>query len=205
MRKAAGIAALTVLVLASAGAMADESVQSGTISDGGIVYVIGGAARPPADDAESGTPVWTDLRQLLSDATITFGAAPLAGDLGGSAEDGYNAYADVELEGFRIGGRFSQWTDLGDSGQTSQSFGFGASYRLESLTVGVDWSRGNFDEQFLDIGGDDAGDVIAFTSSYALSPGVRVNGLLEYSEQKPAEPGPDENAFTVGIGTLINF
>lgn len=205
MRKSAGIAALTVLVLASVQAIADESVPVGTISDGGIVYVIGGAAQPPADDARFEMSVWTDLRQFLSDATVTFGAAPLHDDLGGFPGEGYNAYADIELEGFRVVGRMSQWTDPGYRGETDRSFGFGASYRLESLTFGIDWSRGNYDEQFLDIGSDDAGDVIAFTSSYALSPGVRVNGLVEYSEQKPAEPGPDENAFTVGIGTLINF
>lgn len=185
--------------------MADESVQPETVSDGGIVYVVGGAAEPPADHAGSGTSVWTDLRQFVSDATITFGAAPLSDDLGATSAEGYNAYADIELEGFRIGGRFSQRTDPAFGGETDQSFGFGASYSLESLTLGIDWSRGNYDEQFLDLGSGEDGDVIAFTSSYALRPGVRVNGLLEYSEQKPAEPGPDEGAFTVGIGTLINF
>lgn len=185
--------------------MADESMQPETVSDGGIVYVVGGAAEPPAYDAGSGTSVWTNLREFLSDATVTFGAAPLSDDLGGASAEGYNAYADIELEGFRIGGRFSQRTDPGFGGDTDRSFGFGASYSLESLTLGIDWSRGNFDEQFLDLGSGDDGDVIAFTSSYALRPGVRVNGLLEYSEQKPAEPGPDESAFTVGIGTLISF
>lgn len=193
------------MVLASAQANAGESVQPGTISNGGIVYVIGGAALPHADGAESGTSVWTDLRRFLSDATLTFGAAPLTGDLGAPSQDGYNAYADIELGGFRIGGHVSQWTGSVLDSETDQSFGFGASYSLESLTFGIDWSRGNHEGQFLDLGGDDAGDVIAFTSSYALRPGVRVNGLLEYSEQKPAEAGPDQGSFTVGIGTLISF
>ena len=76
---------------------------------------------------------------------------------------------------------------------------------MNSWTVGIDWSRGNYDEGFLDIGTGDSSDVIAFTSSYALRPGVKISGLLEYSEDQPAPDRASAGAFTVGIGTLINF
>jgi len=204
LRGVAAIAALTIVVLASFRTMADESVQPETTSDGGIVYVIGGAAQAPALQDAGGGSVLSDLRRFLADTTFTVGADPLGDDAGDESATGYRAYADIGVGGFRFGGSFTQSGDAEFGADPARSFGFGASYSLEALTVGINWSRGDYDEVFLDVGGDD-GDVIAFTSSYSLRPGVRVNGLLEYSEQQPAEDGADAGAFTVGIGTLISF
>ncbi|MGH6927358.1 MAG: porin, partial [Dongiaceae bacterium] len=118
---------------------------------------------------------------------------------------GYNAFAQIDLAGFTIGSRFARWAEPTFFGEENESFGFGASYTLESWTVGVDWSRGDYDEAFLDVNSGETSDVIAFTSSYDLRPGVRINGLLEYSEEEPAPSGAADGALTVGIGTLINF
>jgi predicted porin len=104
-----------------------------------------------------------------------------------------------------VGGRFARWGATAFSDADQQSYGIGASYRVNSWTVGVDWSRGNYDEVFLDVGSGEDSDVIAFTSSYALRPNVKVSGLLEYSEDQPAQDSAAPGAFTVGIGTLINF
>ena len=39
----------------------------------------------------------------------------------------------------------------------------------------------------IDVDSGDVSDVVAFTSSYALTPGVKINGLLEYNDSQPAE------------------
>ena len=193
-------AALALAVLSTGQVLADDSVTSDAGDVGG--FVVGDAAPAPTADRYS---LWTDLRQLFSDATVAVGASPLATGHALTADPGYNAYAHIDIDGFTVGGRFARWGESAFSDADQQSFGVGASYRLNSWTVGIDWSRGNYDEVFLDVGSGDSSDVVAFTSSYALRPGVKINGLLEYSEDKPAQVGSAPGAFTVGIGTLINF
>jgi hypothetical protein len=197
-------AALILTVLSTGRAMADDSAPPvGTIGD----FVVGGAAQSSADaTANDDGSLWMDLRQLFSDTTVSIGATPVDNSLSlADDEPGYNAYANVNVAGFTVGGRFARWGETAFSETDRQSFGVGASYNLRSWTVGIDWSRGNYDEGFLDVDTGDSGDVIAFTSSYALRPGVKVSGLLEYSEDQPAQDRSSAGALTVGIGTLINF
>lgn len=200
LRLSIGIAAAFVAVLAAVPALADDPAAN---PDAAPVLLIGGATEPLPDDGQEPS-LWTDLRQLLSDTTFTISAMPRNEDAA-APDNGYNAYAQIDLAGFTLGSHFTQWVDPSVVGEEDQSFGFGASYRLESWTVGVDWARGDYDEAFIDVDSGNDGDVIAFTSSYDLRPGVQINGLLEYSEEQPAPTGTADGALTVGIGTLINF
>jgi predicted porin len=195
-------AAFALAVGLTGQALADDS---GAPSPNGFLI---GSRTPLADDAadDSGS-LWLDLRQLFSDTTVSVGAEPRSNIRSLNGDPGYNAHADFNIDGFTIGGRFARWSAAGISEPDQQSFGVGASYSLKSWTVGIDWSRGDFDEMFLDVDTGDSSDVIAFTSSYALRPGVKINGLLEYDDSQPAEQRSSSGtgAFTVGIGTLINF
>jgi predicted porin len=188
-------AAFLLAVLSTGGALADDSLPADT---GGFV----GVQAPVTDDDYS---LWTDLRALFSDATVSVDATPRTNAYALTVDPGYNAYAHIDFDGFTVGGRFARWGATAFSDADQQSYGIGASYRVNSWTVGVDWSRGNYDEVFLDVGSGEDSDVIAFTSSYALRPNVKVSGLLEYSEDQPAQDSAAPGAFTVGIGTLINF
>jgi predicted porin len=180
-------------------ALADDS---GTPGASGFLV---GDQEPLVDD--SGGSLWLDLRQLFSDTTMSVGAQPRSDSQSFGGDPGYNAYANINVDGLSIGGRFARWGATGFSDADQQSFGVGASYSLKSWTVGIDWSRGNYDERFLDVDTGDNSDVVAFTSSYALRPGVKINGLLEYNDSQPAEQrsSTGAGAITVGIGTLINF
>ena len=189
--------ALILTVLSTGQVRADDSV---TPDAGG--FLVGDAGPPQADSDGS---FWRDLRTLFSDATVSVDAAPRANDYSFSTDSGYNAFAHIDIDGFTVGGRFARWGQTAFSDADQQSYGVGASYHLNSWTVGIDWSRGNFDEGFLDLDTGDSSDVVAFTSSYALRPGVKINGLLEYSDDQPAPDRAAPGAFTVGIGTLINF
>jgi hypothetical protein len=200
-----GIAVAIAAVLAGGQAFADDLAPA-TPRDGTVLVLGGGTQAPPADGTEAaGTPLWTDLHQLFSDTVFTFGATPMNEDAPADVDPGYNAYAQIGVAGFTIGSRFARWGEPTAPEVENQSFGVGASYSLDAWTVGIDWSRGDYDEIFLDVGSGEAGDVIAFTSSYDLRPGVQINGLVEYSDEEPAASGSPESAFTIGIGTLINF
>ena len=192
-------AALVLTVLSTGQALADDSVASDANGTGG--FLVGDAPSPTGGDGS----FWMDLRALFSDATVSVDAAPRANDYSFGTDPGYNTFAHINIDGFTVGGRFARWGQTSFSDADQQSYGVGASYRLNSWTVGIDWSRGNFDEGFLDVGSSDSSDVVAFTSSYALRPGVKINGLLEYSDEQPAQDRAAPGAFTVGIGTLINF
>jgi predicted porin len=190
-------AAFALAVLATGQAMADDSLTRDSF--------LAIDQSPLADDDSKDGSLWLDLRQLFSDTTVSVGAAPRSDSQSLRGDPGYNAYTNLNIDGFSVGGHFARWSETAFSDTDQQSFGVGASYTLRSWTVGVDWSRGNYDEVFLNVDSGEASDVIAFTSSYALRPGVKINGLLEYSDEQPAEVRSAPGALTVGIGTLINF
>jgi hypothetical protein len=193
-------AALVLAVLATGPVLADDSLTPNAGDHGGF---LAGDQGPVAEDSDGS--LWLDLRQLFSDTTVSVGSAPRSHSQSLAGDPGYNAYADITIDGFTVSGRFARWGETAFSETDQQSFGVGASYSLRSWTIGIDWSRGNYDELFLNVDSGDASDVVAFTSSYALTPGVKINGLLEYSEDQPVQDRSVPGAFTVGIGTLINF
>jgi len=195
-------AAFALAVCLTGQALADDSGAPGAGS-----FLVSDQAPLVDDSTDSGGSLWLDLRQLFSDTTVSVGAHPGSDSRSLGGDPGYNAYANINVDGFSVGGRFARWGATGVSEPDQQSFGVGASYSLKSWTVGIDWSRGDYDEMFLDVDTGDNSDVIAFTSSYALRPGVKINGLLEYNDSQPAEQRSPTGtgAFTVGIGTLINF
>jgi len=205
LRHSIGImTAVIVAALAAGPALADDPVVPDA-DTAGTVLLIGGAGEEPLAGADDPSSLWTDLRHLFSDTRFTIGATPLNEGDAAETDGGYSAYAQIDLAGFTVGSRFAQWAEPTFFGEEKQSYGFGASYSLEAWTVGIDWSRGDYDETFLDIDSGEDSDVIAFTSSYDLRPGVQINGLLEYSDEEPVPSGTAEGAWTVGIGTLINF
>ncbi|HUL09940.1 MAG TPA: porin [Candidatus Acidoferrum sp.] len=190
-------AAFALAVFATGQAMADDSLTHDSF--------LAIDQTPLADDSDKDSSLWLDLRQLFSDTTVAVGAAPRSESQSLRGDPGYNAYATINVDGFTVGGHFARWSETAFSEGNQQSFGVGASYTMHSWTVGIDWSRGNYDEVFLNVDSGETSDVIAFTSSYAVRPGVKINGLLEYSDEQPADVRSAPGAFTVGVGTLINF
>jgi len=196
-------------VLAAGPALADDASSPATNGTGAPALVIGGPTSPgalPADDGAFDDSFLQSLTRYLSQGRFTLGVNPGSNPDVGAPGSATNTYAELGLGGFSLGGRYTHWLENDPTHPNSQSFGLGAAYNLDSWTIGLDWTRGNYDEVFLDIG-DSSGsaDVYAFTTSYALRPGVRINGLLEYSDTKSGSSGSDTGGLAVGIGTLINF
>jgi len=135
----------------------------------------------------------------------------------------YNAYAQVGFSGFTIGGAFGYRQNRGGDGSDDMIYGAGITYNWDAWTVGLGWTHGRYEmAQPGEIAtGGGAGttvtltsdivdnyDVFALTASYALGPGIQVDGVLEYDNYDGnGEQGraADYSGFTVGLGTLINF
>ena len=120
-----------------------------------------------------------------------------------------NAYAQVSFAGFTIGGATELRQNFGDDNADQWVYGFGATYNWDVWTVGLGWTRGNYEKAvgFNGVGPFNAvHDDIALTASYALGPGISVDGLLEYSRYKSNDAaGPDYQGIGIGLGTAIAF
>ena len=88
-------------------------------------------------------------------------------------------------------------------------YGVGATYNWDAWTVGLGWTRGDYEKA---VGENGVGpfnavhDDIALTAAYALAPGITVDGLLEYSRYRSNDAaGPDSSGLGVGLGTAITF
>ncbi len=120
-----------------------------------------------------------------------------------------NAYLQVAYAGFTIGAAMEYRQNFFDDSSDQLVFGAGVTYGWDPWTIGLGWTRGDYEKV---VGANGAGpfnathDDIAFTVSYALGPGITVDGLLEYSRYKSNDAaGPDYQGFGLGIGTAISF
>jgi len=120
-----------------------------------------------------------------------------------------NAYAQVAFAGFTIGGAMEYRQNFFEDNHDDLVFGAGVTYNWDVWTVGLGWTRGDYEKA---IGVNLVGpfnavhDDIALTASYAVGPGISVDGLLEYSRYKSNNAaGPDYQGIGVGLGTAIAF
>src|SRR5262249_30884883 len=120
-----------------------------------------------------------------------------------------NAYAQVSFAGFTIGGAMEYRQNFGDDSADQLVFGAGATYSWDLWTVGLGWTRGDYEKA---VGANGVGpfnavhDDIALTAAYGLAPGISVDGLLEYSLYRSNDAaGPDSRGVGIGMGTAISF
>jgi hypothetical protein len=120
-----------------------------------------------------------------------------------------NAYFQVGFAGFTIGGAMEYRQNFFDDSADNLVYGAGVTYGWDPWTVGLGWTRGDYEKAvgFNGVGPFNAvHDDIALTASYALGPGISVDGLLEYSRYKSNDAaGPDYQGIGLGIGTAIAF
>ena len=141
----------------------------------------------------------------------------------------YNGYAQVGFSGFTVGGAMSYRKNEGNAGQDNLIYGAGITYNWDAWTVGFGWTHGDYDltqvGEVIKVGtatttvtdaNEETYDIFAITASYALGPGIQIDGVLEYDTENTDEGNVgvtnggivkfgDYSGFTVGLGTLINF
>jgi outer membrane protein OmpU len=120
-----------------------------------------------------------------------------------------NAYLQVAFAGFTIGGAMEYRQNFFEDNHDDLVFGAGVTYNWDAWTVGLGWTRGDYEKA---VGANGVGpfnaihDDIALTASYALGPGISVDGLIEYSRYKSNDAaGPDYQGIGFGLGTAIAF
>lgn len=92
---------------------------------------------------------------------------------------------------------------------TNEVFGVGATYNLDAWTVGAGWTEGSYESSCGDGGGacDDTHDIVSIDASYALGPGVAVEGTVNWHNYDPGD-GDDAaelDGFAGGAGLYIGF
>ena len=120
-----------------------------------------------------------------------------------------NAYFQLEYAGFTIGAAMEYRQNFFDDSSDQLVFGAGVTYGWDPWTIGLGWTRGDYEKA---VGANGVGpfnathDDIALTLSYALAPGITLDGLLEYSRYNSSDAaGPDYKGIGLGIGTAIAF
>jgi hypothetical protein len=133
----------------------------------------------------------------------------------------YNAYAQVGFAGFTIGGAFGYRMNRGVDGSDDLVYSAGVTYNWDAWTVGLGYSYGQYEigqpgtvlvgvvSVALTSDIVDYSNVFALTASYALGPGIQIDGVVEYDDYQAggAEQGRDSDytGFSFGLGTLISF
>jgi outer membrane protein OmpU len=129
----------------------------------------------------------------------------------------YNAYAQVGFSGLTFGIASERRENFGDDGADQWVYGAGVTYEWDAWKIGLGWTHGDYEEV---TGANDIGpfnadhDIFSLTASYALAPGISIDGVLEYSdynssnalnEDLETEAGPDYRGIAAGLGTNIDF
>jgi len=136
----------------------------------------------------------------------------------------YNAYAQVGFSGFTVGGAFGYRQNRGSDGSDDLIYGAGVTYNWDAWTVGLGYTHATYEiaqpttvtttvgtvvttTSFGDVV--DYSNIFSLTASYALGPGIQIDGVVEYYDYQAATEGgfPDRDytGFAFGLGTLISF
>lgn len=111
-------------------------------------------------------------------------------------DNSYAFQAQVGYAGFTVGGRYGYTNKR--TGTDAEGFGVGADYNTGPWTFGLAYgmvTKGT--------GDDDYG--ISAEVLYALAPGVRVAGVLEYADGEGNNAGVSDDAFVAGVWLGLNF
>jgi outer membrane protein OmpU len=120
-----------------------------------------------------------------------------------------NGYFQVGFAGFTIGAATEYRQNFGTTSADQWVIGAGMTYNWDVWTIGLGWTRGNYEKA---VGANGVGPFnavhndVALTASYQLSPGITLDGLVEYSNYRSNDAaGPDYEGLGLGIGTSITF
>jgi outer membrane protein OmpU len=118
------------------------------------------------------------------------------------------------FSGFTVGGSLAYVNHWNLTSDRALVFDAGATYNLDAVTVGIDWSRGIYERKHnpADLNGgpgsDAALDDVQLGASYAIGSGISVDTFIGYLRSKPG--GNSEGAQTTkgiqgGVGTALIF
>jgi hypothetical protein len=180
--------------------------------------VVDGAGTRFANDAGQNSETLSlaaALTQVFDDVVLTVGGGAARSfdkeinpnDTGEARS--YNAYALVEFSGVAIGAAAEWRGNFGDDGSDQWVYGAGATYEWEDWTIGLGWTRGDYEKAVgaNGVGPFNAGhDIVSLTAAYELASGVSIDGVLQYARYRSRDAaGPDYQGLSAGLGTYIAF
>lgn len=189
--------------------------------------VAGGAGGRPSNDAFQNSRLWSVAGNFVQDFNgfgVVLGAGYSGSDrerpAGSDDRQEVDAYAQVSFAGFTIGGAYSRRFNIVSFNNNidAQVYGAGITYNFDAWTVGLGWTHGDYD--ISSSNDTDRYDVISLTGSYALGPGINIDGVVEYYNYRDDNRGTggasgtsgaavatdaDYTAWAVGLGLGITF
>jgi predicted porin len=117
---------------------------------------------------------------------------------------------NLGFAGFTIGGSIAIASDTSEIGYNGYPvdeatvFDLGVTYGFENATVGIGWSRGDYEDSA--DGEEDTLDYVNLGASYTLGPGVLLAaflGLFSYEDGGPASN--DNGGWQTGVGASLDF
>lgn len=91
----------------------------------------------------------------------------------------------------------------------NQVYGVGVTYALDAWGIGVGWTHGDYETECGDQSGEcsDDHDIIELDATYALGPGVDIDGMVAWDDYDPGDgdDAADLESISAGIGLNIGF
>ena len=143
-------------------------------------------------------------------ATVGGGYSIASSETGGDDPSIGALGVNVGFAGFTVGGSIaiaSGTDEIGYNGypvDEATVFDVGVTYAFENATVGLAWSRGEYEDS--EDGDEDTLDYVNLGGSYTLGPGVLLAafiGLFTYEDGGPASN--DNGGWQTGVGTSFDF
>jgi hypothetical protein len=188
-----------------------------TPSFGGFQLAVSYAPDGTQDRSSFGTGGTNEPGQISHDMSI---GADYSGEWGGFSIGAGGGYSRGDAEtgnaspsiwavglnvgfgGFTVGGSVA-FTNTDDANNDKRTvFDLGVTYNIDAVTVGLGWSRGDYDNPT--VGGKDTFDQIQLGVGYALGPGVTLAamvGFFNYDSDHAANNEGEQAA----VGAGINF
>jgi hypothetical protein len=96
---------------------------------------------------------------------------------------------------------FAQDTIVGNDDSTE--FDVGVTYTVDAVTVGAGWGHGIYDVPILNAG-DDTLDHAQVGGSYAVGPGITIDGFIGYFDYN-SDAGLSNNGWQAGVASTLGF
>jgi len=125
----------------------------------------------------------------------------------------YQTSGNLTFGSWSVGGTF-EYFDQGGEDNDIWTAGGGVAYYMDALGLGLQYSHGHYDGDFLGDGNGDNGghslNRVTATATYNLAPGVDLDADLAYtwyrdSRDVTSDSLDDYQAFEVGIGSSLTF
>jgi predicted porin len=110
--------------------------------------------------------------------------------------------ANVGIGGFTVGGSYA-FTKTDDANNDQNTvFDVGVTYNIDAVTVGLGWSRGEYDNP--NVGGKDTFDQIQLGVGYALGPGVTLAAMVGFFNYD-SDHAENNEGYQAAVGAGLNF